>query len=109
LATHALEVLGVEEEEEPEGYKKEERGKPSMFRIDGTKIPNSPINNQPWNVSRYLTSLRKSAGQLKLGVGFSGSMNVRSVTRTPESRSLRYSPSSKSAPVSSSPLCESSE
>ena len=68
LANHALEVLGVEEEDEEE-Y--EEKDHPSMFRIDGARIPDSPINGLPWNVSRYLKSLRKSAGQIKVSVGYS--------------------------------------
>ena len=42
----ALEVLDVEEDEEEKG-----EGKPSMFRIDGTIVPDSPIvcwTNQTW-------------------------------------------------------------
>ena len=65
VVSHALEVLDVEEDEEDEG-----EAKPCMFRIDGTMVPDSPVNNLPWTVARYLKSLRKSAGQLKLGVGF---------------------------------------
>ena len=61
----ALEVLDAEEDEEEKG-----EGKPSMFRIDGTIVPDSPIDDLPWTITRYLKSLRKSAGQIKLGVGF---------------------------------------
>ena len=32
--------------------------------------PDCPIDELPWTPSRYLKSLRKTAGQLKLGVGF---------------------------------------
>lgn len=64
VVSNALEILDVEEEEE------EGEAKPSIFRIDGTMVPDSPINDLPWTVTRYLKSLQKSAGQLKLGVGF---------------------------------------
>ena len=57
VVSHALEVLDVEDEEE-------EEAKPSMFRIDGTMVPDSLINNLPWTVARYLKSLRKSAGTM---------------------------------------------
>ena len=61
VVSHALEVLEDEKEEE---------AKPSTFRIDGTMVPDFLTNNLPWTVARYLKSLRKSAGHLKLGVGF---------------------------------------
>ena len=65
LVNHALKVLDVEKDEEEEG-----QARPSMFRIDGTMVPECSINDLPWTVARYLKSIRKSAGQLKLGVGF---------------------------------------
>ena len=55
----------MEEDEE-----EEEEARQSLFRIDGTVVPNIPIGNNPWTVARYLKSLRKSPGQLKLGAGF---------------------------------------
>ena len=65
VAAHAVDILDIEEDDEERG-----EGEPSLFRIDGTVVPDSPVNNLQWTVSRYLSSLRKSAGQLKLGVGF---------------------------------------
>ena len=64
LVGQAMKALDVEEDEE------EGEGRPSMFMIDGTVVPDCPINNLPWTVTRYLKSLRRSPGQLKLGVGF---------------------------------------
>ena len=65
LVSEPLKTLDVEEDEEEEG-----EARPSFFRIDGMVVPNSPIGNNPWTVARYLKSLRKSPGQLKLGAGF---------------------------------------
>jgi hypothetical protein len=104
VVSHALEVLDVEKDEEEEG-----EAKPSVFRIDGTMVPDSPINNLSWNVTRYLKSLRKSAGQVKLGIGFfykaSTSMKSSSkslvssiMTSNRQHSSLSKSAENKSAP-----------
>ena len=65
VAAHAIDVLQLEEEEE-----EKDEGEPSIFRIDGTVVPECLINDLPWTIARYLKSLHKSPGQLKLGVGF---------------------------------------
>ena len=57
-------ILDIQEEEE------EEKGRLTMFRIDGTVIPGSDIGGAAWTIARYLKSLHKSAGQIKLGVGY---------------------------------------
>jgi hypothetical protein len=95
----ALEVLDVEEDEEDEG-----EAKPSMFRIDGTMVPDSPVNNLPWTVTRYLKSLRKSAGQLKLGVGFyyKGSTSMKSISKS-SFKTIDSRPSSLSKSTDNSP------
>ena len=63
VVTCAIEALGVQEEEEQEGD-----GEPRIFRIDGTVVPDSDISGVSWTIARYLSSLHKSAGQIKLGV-----------------------------------------
>lgn len=65
VVSQAIEVLGIEEEDG-----ESEDGEPRIFRIDGTVVPDCPIDELSWTVSRYLRSLHKTAGQLKLGVGF---------------------------------------
>ena len=65
LVNHALEVFDVKEDEEEEG-----EPKTSMFRIDGTVVPECPIYDLPWTVARYLKSMKKTARQLKPGAGF---------------------------------------
>ena len=65
VANHSIEVLQLEEEEEQVG-----EGEPSIFRVDGTVVPDCLVSDLPWTISRYLKSLNKSPGQLKLGVGF---------------------------------------
>ena len=65
VVTRAVEVLGVEEEEDDKG-----EGEPSIFRIDGTVVPDSTINELSWTISRYLQSLHKTPGQIKLGIGY---------------------------------------
>ena len=45
----AMELLEVEEDEDEEG-----EAKPSIFRSNGTVVPDSPINALPWTVARYL-------------------------------------------------------
>ena len=62
MVTTAIEILEVEEEEEVKGM-----GEPRLFRIDGTVVPECEV---PWTISRYLRSLHKSPGQIKLGVGY---------------------------------------
>lgn len=66
---HALDVLGVEVDDE------EGEAKQSLFRIDGTVVPVNPVNDLPWTLGHYLKSLRKSAGQLKVGVGYHYKVN----------------------------------
>ena len=65
VVSEAIRVPDLEEEEEEKG-----EGDPSVFRIDGTVVPDSPINDMPWTLARYLKSLHKTAGQLRLGVGY---------------------------------------
>ena len=55
VISNARELLDVEEDEEEEG-----EPKPSIFRINGTVVPDSPINDLPWTVSRYVKSLQMS-------------------------------------------------
>ena len=48
----------------------------TLFRSDGTVVPNKPIvsnysdRSEAWTLERYLKSSKKSAAQLKLGVGY---------------------------------------
>ena len=48
----------------------------TLFRTDGTIVPNQPISlddparSVPWTLERYLKSVKKSAAQLKLGIGY---------------------------------------
>ena len=65
VANDAIQVMQLEEEDEVAG-----EGEPSIFRIDRMVLPDSAINDFPWTISRYLKSLNKFPGQLKLGVGF---------------------------------------
>ena len=65
VVCQAMEVLHVEEDEE----EKVER-ELSVFRIDRTVVPKCSIRGFPWTITRYLKSLGKTPGQLKLGVGF---------------------------------------
>ena len=55
-------MIELEEEDE-----ESEDGGPRIFCIDGTVVPYCPIDELPWTPSKLL---RKTAGQLKLGVGF---------------------------------------
>ena len=73
----AIEALGVQEEEEQEG-----EGEPRIFRIDGTVVPDSDINGVSWTIARYLSSLHKSAGQIKLGVGYQYQVSMRNILLT---------------------------
>ena len=41
----------------------------TLFRSDGTVIPNEEMNSLPWTVGNYLRSI-KAASQVKLGVGY---------------------------------------
>ena len=41
----------------------------TLFRSDGTIIPNKEINSLPWTVGNYLRSMKKAASQVKLHVG----------------------------------------
>lgn len=65
VVSQAIEVLELEEEDD-----ENEDGEPRIFCIDGTVVPDCPIEELPWTPSRYLKSLRNTAGQVKLGVGF---------------------------------------
>ena len=65
VVTCAIEGLGIQEEEEQAG-----EGEPRIFRIDGTVVPDLVIGDVTWTISRYLKSLHKTAGQIKLGVGY---------------------------------------
>lgn len=46
----------------------------SFFRFSGTRVEDKNIiireKNYPWSLRNYLLSMRKSAGQVKLGVGY---------------------------------------
>ena len=64
VARAAFLVLDIQEEEE------EGEGRLTMFRIDGTVIPDGDIGGAAWTIARYLKSLNKSPGQIKLGVGY---------------------------------------
>ena len=65
VVTCAVEGLGIQEEEEQAG-----EGEPRIFRIDGTVVPDLDISHVSWTISRYLKSLHKTPGQIKLGVGY---------------------------------------
>lgn len=65
-ADEALEIeVDTLEEEDPELL---------LFRTDGTIVPNRPIlygnTEQPWTLDAYLKSMKKTAAQVKLGVGY---------------------------------------
>ena len=51
-----------------------------LFRTDGTVVPNQPITvvkeTLPWTLERYLKSLKKSAAQIKLGVGYRSKVKI---------------------------------
>lgn len=42
----------------------------SIFRSDGTVIPDKSIAECKWTIGGYLRSIRKSCSQIKLGVGY---------------------------------------
>lgn len=42
----------------------------SVFRSDGTVIPDKRIADCEWTIGGYLKSLNKSCSQIKLGVGY---------------------------------------
>ena len=44
------------------GWEEEGEAKPSIFSINGTVVPDSPINDLPWTLSKYLKSLQNSPG-----------------------------------------------
>ena len=62
FAAEALEALNFEDEEGD--------GEPTIFRVDGTVVPEEAINDLPWTIGRYLKLIQKTPAQLKLGVGY---------------------------------------
>ena len=48
-----------------------------LFRIDGTVVPNKDICGHPWTIGEYLRVQKRNAAQMKLGIGFVGSLMVR--------------------------------
>ena len=51
-----------------------------LFRTDGTVVPNQPITlakeSVPWTLQHYLKSLKKTAAQINLGVGYRSKVKI---------------------------------
>ncbi len=62
MVAAAGDVLGLENEED-------EEGEWSLLQIDGTVVPNRPVEKHPWTAARYLNALGKTASQVNFGVG----------------------------------------
>ncbi len=62
VTLEAAEILDLSEGEEEDEL--------TLFRVDGTIIPNRPIGDVPWSVRQYLSTLGSTGTQLKFGVGY---------------------------------------
>ena len=52
------------------GLQDKEIGMLSLFRSDGTVIPDKSTFDEQWAICGYLKSLKKSCSHIKLGVGY---------------------------------------
>ncbi len=82
----ARDVLGIESEEE------DEEGEWGLLRIDGTVVPNRPIEKHPWTAARYLNALGKTASQVKFGVGYITDVSFVTVNILYEAKAPLYLP-----------------